>query len=541
MKHLKVLAILAVTALCLLTIAAQAYPVNPYARVYEGIEYATGYTTSPQLMRAFAAKISLQNPDVWVYASHDNGGAPYDTALQNTTDFVADHGLKVAVNTCFFNPDLSPNTDILGLLISNGVVVSPADWGAEAQMCFDSTKVASLVTRSFTPTGIYNACGTGNMLLVNGVNQGPGSDLQPRTALGLSQDNKFLIFVCVDGRQSGWSDGATWYDMGQWLIDFGAYNGAMYDGGGSTCLTLAGYGNYMNSPCYGYARPVGANLGAGSTAVNSLGPDAAARDANRVDVAYRGNGNGVYVKTWTSGGGWAAPVNIGGGTVRSPAICAWDTNRVSAFAVGSSNQLYVNTWNGTSWSGWNTLGGLCTSGPAACSWGAGRIDVFIAGYNNELFTKSYANGVWSANWLGLGGSCTSDPAACSMASGRLDVFVRSNSNVLYQKTYSNGAWAANWVSLGGSYTTAPAACSWGANRMDIFARGTDNALWHRCYNGAWQGWESIGGTVYGDPSACSRGSQQFDVFVRGTGEHLYQRNYSVANGWGDYYDLGSFF
>lgn len=250
--------------LALQTSAQATRVIGPYTPIYEGIEYATGTEDTPRLMKAFAIRVDLQNPNVSVFASHDNGTAPYETALQTPTDFVVDHNLKAAVNTCFYNAGLSPNTDVLGLLVSNGTYVSPNDYGLEGQILFDVNKVATLSNHTDTPPGVWNGCGTGDMILVNGANVGAVNDLQPRTALGLSQDNTHLIMLCIDGRQAGWSEGVNYYEEAQWLIDFGAYNGANYDGGGSTCMSIAGMGSYVNRPCYGYARAVGANLGVSS-------------------------------------------------------------------------------------------------------------------------------------------------------------------------------------------------------------------------------------------------------------------------------------
>lgn len=257
-----VLALL-VLALALQNSALATRVVNAYVPIYQGIEYASGTDDSPRLMKAFAVRIDLTNPNVTVFASHDNGANPYETALQTTPDFLTDHGLKTAINTCFFNAGLSPNTDILGLLISNGTIVSPNDYGLEGELCFDVNKVASFVNRDYTPSGFYNGCGTADIIVSNGINVGVVNDAQPRTGAGLSADNTKLIFVVIDGRQSGWSDGATYYDEAQWLIDFGAYTGGNFDGGGSTCLAIAGWwgGPIVNRPCYGYARAVGANLG----------------------------------------------------------------------------------------------------------------------------------------------------------------------------------------------------------------------------------------------------------------------------------------
>lgn len=303
MHRLRFLLVLAVfvIVLALQTIPAHAlYPIGNWLPVYNGVEYNSGTATSPRLMRAFATRIDLKNPSVWVYASHDNGGNPYDTLRQTPLDFVNEHGLKCAVNTCFFDLGLSPNTNIFGLLISNGVVASPASTTMESQLCFDIYKNASIASRNYTPTGMYNAVGTGDQIVSGGINIGPGSDLQPRTACGLSSDNRYLYMVVVDGRQSGWSDGASWWDMGEWMLSFGAYNASQFDGGGSTCLAISGWwgGGIVNRPCDGSPRAVGANLGIG--AANIQNPPFLFDGGS--DTWFVGNGGSPM--QWTNCCGW---------------------------------------------------------------------------------------------------------------------------------------------------------------------------------------------------------------------------------------------
>jgi hypothetical protein len=63
--------------------------------------------------------------------------------------------------------------------------------------------------------------------------------LAARTAVGLSQDNNFLFLLTVDGvEDQGMRYGATFYDVGQWLLMAGAYQGLTLDGGGSTAMAM---------------------------------------------------------------------------------------------------------------------------------------------------------------------------------------------------------------------------------------------------------------------------------------------------------------
>ena len=57
---------------------------------------------------------------------------------------------------------------------------------------------------------------------------------QPRTALGITQDNSTLILMVVDGR--GDSIGATNEEMVWLMREYGAYNAMHFDGGGSSTM-----------------------------------------------------------------------------------------------------------------------------------------------------------------------------------------------------------------------------------------------------------------------------------------------------------------
>ena len=47
-----------------------------------------------------------------------------------------------------------------------------------------------------------------------------------------------LILVAFDGRQEGYSSGATFEEAAKWLIRLGAYKALNLDGGGSTIMVI---------------------------------------------------------------------------------------------------------------------------------------------------------------------------------------------------------------------------------------------------------------------------------------------------------------
>jgi hypothetical protein len=78
--------------------------------------------------------------------------------------------------------------------------------------------------------------------------------------------------MVIDGRQAGWSDGATLYETGQWLRRLGAWNGLNLDGGGSTALAKLQNGSavLMNKPSGGVQRVNGNHLGIFAQAIAPL-------------------------------------------------------------------------------------------------------------------------------------------------------------------------------------------------------------------------------------------------------------------------------
>ena len=62
--------------------------------------------------------------------------------------------------------------------------------------------------------------------------------LHPRTAFGVSNDGRYLHVLVVDGRQPGYSLGASLVDLKDILLAAGASDVLNMDGGGSTSLVV---------------------------------------------------------------------------------------------------------------------------------------------------------------------------------------------------------------------------------------------------------------------------------------------------------------
>lgn len=72
------------------------------------------------------------------------------------------------------------------------------------------------------------------------------SDRHPRTAVGFNPDSTKLYFFTVDGRQPGYSAGMSLFELADYMLEWGVYQGINLDGGGSTTMVVRG--SVVNSP-----------------------------------------------------------------------------------------------------------------------------------------------------------------------------------------------------------------------------------------------------------------------------------------------------
>jgi hypothetical protein len=250
--------------------------------VFQGIDTLTGSETGvfypgetgTRSLAINAMRITLTDPGIRFFTTPGNGAAPLETRSQTTGDFLEAHDLQAAINANFFAPCCSTSAedkDVIGLAISQGELVSPADTPSNAlALTRDNRATIGTFGADADLSSVYNAV-TGGDLLVRAGAVGVGAvpansfaDKNPRTAVGLSADGSFLYLMTIDGRQPGYSDGATLFETAGWLLELGVYDGLNLDGGGSTSMTLAGAGGdaqYLNRVSGGAPRLNGNNFG----------------------------------------------------------------------------------------------------------------------------------------------------------------------------------------------------------------------------------------------------------------------------------------
>ena len=142
-----------------------------------------------------------------------------------------------------------------GLTIVDGVAYSKDSISTEGFAGLDRNGILHVGFYSYeecVENGIVHAVSFGPILISNGDPvEPPSSSVNPRTAIGQRADGAILMLV-VDGRQVH-SIGATYQDMMDIMLDYGAVNAINMDGGSSTVMYYDG--RYVNSCSAEYGQP----------------------------------------------------------------------------------------------------------------------------------------------------------------------------------------------------------------------------------------------------------------------------------------------
>ena len=174
-----------------------------------------------------------------------------------TSNIAKSQGAVAAINGGgFFDPNGTGTGRLpYGFMLQDGKYVIGKDVGPDEAVDFVGfSKSGNLIA------GNYNKTQLGKMEAVEGITFGPplivdgekmitsgdgGWGVGPRTAIGQKKDGT-VLFLVIDGRQPGYSLGATLRDVQDVLYEKGCYIAANLDGGSST--TLYYNGKVVNKP-----------------------------------------------------------------------------------------------------------------------------------------------------------------------------------------------------------------------------------------------------------------------------------------------------
>lgn len=180
-----------------------------------------------------------------------------------TSEIAADNGAVFAINGDYYG------FRDTGIVIRNGVVYR--DEPARQGLVFYTDGTVAVYDETTTSAdelladGAWNTLSFGPAIVENGAvvegiedveidtnfgNHSIQGD-QPRTVVGVIDENH-LVFVVIDGRQDGYSEGATLTDAAEILVGLGATTAYNLDGGGSS--TMYFNGTVINQPSNGGER-----------------------------------------------------------------------------------------------------------------------------------------------------------------------------------------------------------------------------------------------------------------------------------------------
>ncbi|GEM_PF-3337886 len=208
-----------------------------------GIDYCHIEDSTHQI---FVLKVDLKAKGVVPFVNPKEKGMV-------TSKFASKYGVKVAINTAFFNSSGS-----LGYHKSNG-----ESYGTDGYftMGFDEKNV--YYQGNDKRELMYNASSGSPELLRDGqkLDYGTGSFVtgtHPRTAVGVDKTGRYFYMVVVDGRRTK-RKGMGLSTLADCLLALGVHNGVNMDGGGSSTMVVSG--KVKNSPSDGHERSVTTHLG----------------------------------------------------------------------------------------------------------------------------------------------------------------------------------------------------------------------------------------------------------------------------------------
>ena len=107
--------------------------VGPWEPIFQGVEHARGEAEAdaedPRLQKVNARRVDLFEPNIVLFTTPSNGPQAGETERQTGREFVIEYGVQAAINTHFYytGSDIHWNADLIGLSISDGEIVSPAE------------------------------------------------------------------------------------------------------------------------------------------------------------------------------------------------------------------------------------------------------------------------------------------------------------------------------------------------------------------------------------------------------------------------------
>jgi exopolysaccharide biosynthesis protein len=233
--------------------------------------------SAPRPLRVYYLKAMLNSGELEVIAlpgEDPDGPGPAESTLTRPEELFRKFRVLAAVNANAFAGLPGDNAgsdwfegrsvDIYGMVVSSKKIISPTETNRTPFWLDGHQKphigvpdpadgVTEAVSDWFSP------------LLINSriVPSATDSALHPRTALGFDDSGTWLLFAVVDGRQPGFSEGVTLYELAEMFQSMGCSQAVNLDGGGSSILLAQDPDGVrtINRPSGKTPRPVPVMLG----------------------------------------------------------------------------------------------------------------------------------------------------------------------------------------------------------------------------------------------------------------------------------------
>ena len=279
-----IIGVLVLMALCigsyLLYDRGRPAPIPMKQKLYEGVTYRRVVRLFPRPMIAHILSIDTKAKGIEFLITPPDSEGEMPLKARTTSQFLEDFDLQIAINGGGFSPwwsrspaDYYPHVGDpiapAGFTASNGKVywTTSETEGIPPALYISRRNVLSFNNK---PNRIHSAISGDRMILIKGE-VAPDLDdqeLDPRTAVGINRNGRYLYLIVVDGRQPFYSGGATFTELAELFIEQGAFMAMSLDGGGSSTMVLEGEDGtpvIMNSPIDHYIpgteRPVGTHFG----------------------------------------------------------------------------------------------------------------------------------------------------------------------------------------------------------------------------------------------------------------------------------------
>jgi len=223
------------------------------------VRYAFLKRSSPRPLQIHVVSIDLRDPGLSfavVAAKDPDGAGPAETTLTAPKVLAARSDALVAINTAAWSmlPDpvtgktpgyvAGGNADIHGWVANGEQRISPPEAGYWSVWMDEQGKVSVGMVptigelRQRKIRARWAVSGFAGILQDGRVLPAPSDIRHPRTAVGITKDGNTLVWLVVDGRQKGFSEGVSEEELAHLLREAGCENGINLDGGGSSSLWI---------------------------------------------------------------------------------------------------------------------------------------------------------------------------------------------------------------------------------------------------------------------------------------------------------------